>query len=146
MTPMEMDIEIEKQKAIAKKNPKENQIQNPITQTKEVGAVSGRPPPATSMGVGQFFNPEDGDTILSSQSLIQAMYFSKEMMLKEDHPLALNLSFSVSLGLMPVTLSVKTTGCGIRKSQFTSDESGEMEIDTFHQSLLIPVIIGGIDV
>lgn len=92
-------------------------------------AVSGRPPPATSMGVGQFFNPEDGDTILSSQSLIQAMYFSKEMMLKEDHPLALNLSFSVSLGLMPVTLSVKTTGCGIRKSEFTSDESGEMEID-----------------
>lgn len=51
-------------------------------------------------------------------------------MLKEDHPLALNLSFSVSLGLMPVTLSVKTTGCGIRKSEFTSDESGEMEIDS----------------
>ncbi|OIT27446.1 hypothetical protein A4A49_59657 [Nicotiana attenuata] len=82
------------------------------------------------MGVGQFFNPEDGDTILSSQSLIQAMYFSKEMMLKEDHPLALILSFSVSLGLMPVTLSVKTTGCGIRKSEFTSDEFGEMEIDS----------------
>lgn len=51
-------------------------------------------------------------------------------MLNEDHPLALNLSFSVSLGLMPVTLSVKTTGCGIRKSEFTADEAGEMEIDS----------------
>lgn len=54
----------------------------------------------------------------------------QEMILNEDHPLALNLSFSVSLGLMPVTLSVKTTGCGIRKSEFTADETGEMEIDS----------------
>lgn len=51
-------------------------------------------------------------------------------MLNEDHPLALNLSFSVSVGLMPVTLSVKTTGCGIRKSEFTADEIGELEIDS----------------
>ncbi|CAN4079154.1 unnamed protein product [Withania somnifera] len=92
-------------------------------------AVSGRPPPATSMGVGQFFKPEDGETALSSGLLIGSMFSLKEMMLNEDHPLALNLSFSVSLGLMPVTLSVKTTGCGIRKSEFTADETGEMEID-----------------
>ncbi|XP_060196012.1 uncharacterized protein LOC132625198 isoform X2 [Lycium barbarum] len=92
-------------------------------------ALSGRPPPATSMGVGQFFKPEDGETVLSSGSLIGSMFSLKEMMLNEDHPLALNLTFSVSLGLMPVTLSVKTTGCGIRKSEFTDDEPGEMEID-----------------
>ncbi|XP_049382837.1 uncharacterized protein LOC125847215 isoform X1 [Solanum stenotomum] len=92
-------------------------------------AVSGRPPPATSMGVGQFFKPEDGETALSSGSLIRSMFSLQEMILNEDHPLALNLSFSVSLGLMPVTLSVKTTGCGIRKSEFTADETGEMEID-----------------
>lgn len=54
----------------------------------------------------------------------------QEMMLNEDHPLALNLSFSVSLGLMPVTLSIKTTGCGIRKSEFTAEETGEMEMDS----------------
>ncbi|XP_047263581.1 uncharacterized protein LOC107860723 isoform X2 [Capsicum annuum] len=92
-------------------------------------AVSGRPPPATSMGVGQFFKPEDEETALSSGSLIWSMFSVKEMMLNEDHPLALNLSFSVSVGLMPVTLSVKTTGCGIRKSEFTADEIGELEID-----------------
>lgn len=92
-------------------------------------AVSGRPPPATSMGVGQFFEPEDGETALSSGSLIRSIFSLKEMMLNEDHPLALNLSFSVSLGLMPVTLSIKTTGCGIRKSEFTAEETGEMEMD-----------------
>lgn len=49
------------------------------------------------------------------------------MTLKEDHPLALSLTFSVSLGLLPVSLSLTTTGCGIKKSEFPIEESGDEE-------------------
>jgi hypothetical protein len=38
------------------------------------------------------------------------------MFLAEDHPLVLNLSFSASLGLLPVILSLKTAGCGIKNT------------------------------
>lgn len=48
----------------------------------------------------------------------------QEMFLKEDHPLAFNLSFAISLGLLPVTLSLETAGCGIKKSGLP-DEDGE---------------------
>lgn len=46
--------------------------------------------------------------------------------MKEDHPLALNLSFTISLGLLPVTLSLKTAGCGIKNSELP-DEAGDAE-------------------
>lgn len=46
----------------------------------------------------------------------------QEMFLKEDHPLALNLSFSISLGLLPVTLSLKPAGCGIKSSGEDGDD------------------------
>lgn len=49
------------------------------------------------------------------------------MALKEDHPLALSLTFSASLGLLPVSLSIRTTGCGIKKSEFPIEESGDEE-------------------
>ncbi|KAI7995335.1 Flavonoid 3'-monooxygenase [Camellia lanceoleosa] len=39
-----------------------------------------------------------------------------DIILKEDHPLAFNMSFAISLGLFPVKLSLETTGCGIKKS------------------------------
>jgi hypothetical protein len=47
--------------------------------------------------------------------------------LKEDHPLALTLSFSVSLGLLPVILSLGTTGCGIKNigDQMEADKNSE---------------------
>lgn len=51
----------------------------------------------------------------------------QEMFLKEDHPLALNLSFSISLGLLPVTMSLKTAGCGIKSSGLPDDEAGDVE-------------------
>ncbi|KAL8475315.1 hypothetical protein ACS0TY_028116 [Phlomoides rotata] len=89
--------------------------------------VSGRPPPATSMGVGQFFNPKDGEHVFSSYQLIQSSYLEKDVSLKEDHPLALRLTFSVSLGLLPVSLSLKTTGCGIKRYEFPIEESGDEE-------------------
>uniref|UniRef100_A0A5B6ZJW4 GPI inositol-deacylase n=1 Tax=Davidia involucrata TaxID=16924 RepID=A0A5B6ZJW4_DAVIN len=89
--------------------------------------VSGRPPPATSMAVGQFFNPEEGERDFSPQMLLLSTYFQKDIILKEDHPLALNLSFTISLGLLPVKLSLKTTGCGIKKSGLPVEESGELE-------------------
>ncbi|XP_042061957.1 uncharacterized protein LOC121805967 isoform X1 [Salvia splendens] len=89
--------------------------------------VSGRPPPAASMGVGQFFNPKDGEKIFSSYQLISSLYTEQDMTLKEDHPLAVSLTFSASLGLLPVSLSIKTTGCGIKKSEFPIEESGDEE-------------------
>ena len=48
-------------------------------------------------------------------------------MLKEDHPLAFNISFSISLGLLPITLSLKTAGCGIKNSGLPDEEARSME-------------------
>ncbi|XP_042497704.1 uncharacterized protein LOC122076467 isoform X1 [Macadamia integrifolia] len=89
--------------------------------------VSGRPPPAASMGVGQFYNPEEGEQELSAWALLRSAFSQEELLLKEDHPLALNLSFSVSLGLLPVALSVKTLGCGIKKSGLPDEEAGDLD-------------------
>uniref|UniRef100_A0A2P2J4X6 Uncharacterized protein LOC105140193 isoform X1 n=2 Tax=Rhizophora mucronata TaxID=61149 RepID=A0A2P2J4X6_RHIMU len=95
--------------------------------------VSGRPPPAVSMAVGQFFNPEDGMRDLSAQLMLLSAYSPKEMLLEEDHPLAYNLSFGVSLGLLPVSLSLKSTGCGINKSELSAveieDKDGRKEFE-----------------
>ncbi|CAN6217106.1 unnamed protein product [Urochloa humidicola] len=78
--------------------------------------ISGRPPPAASMAVGQFFNPEEGASALSIGRIIRSSFAPEEIFLSEDHPLALNLSFCASLGLLPVTLSLKTSGCGIKNA------------------------------
>ncbi|KAL9157438.1 hypothetical protein ABFS82_08G005700 [Erythranthe guttata] len=89
--------------------------------------VSGRPPPAASMGVGQFFNPKDGEQVFSPYKLIHSLFTDKDDNLKEDHPLTLNLTFSVSLGLLPVSLSLITTGCGIKKSEFPIEDTEDVE-------------------
>lgn len=89
--------------------------------------ISGRPPPAASMAVGQFFNPDDGKRDLSAQFMLLSSHSQKELLLKEDHPLALNLSFTVSLGLLPISLSLTTTGCGIQRSGLLAEEVGDME-------------------
>ncbi|XP_073124848.1 uncharacterized protein [Henckelia pumila] len=102
--------------------------------------VSGRPPPATSMGVGQFFNPKDGEQVFPPHWLIQSSYLEKEVTLKEDHPLAFNLTFSASLGLLPISLSLKTTGCGIRKSEFPGLEPRDMEIGRFCRLRCFPPV------
>ncbi|TVU11060.1 hypothetical protein EJB05_44622 [Eragrostis curvula] len=81
-----------------------------------IQTISGRPPPAASMAVGQFFDPEEGTIALSVGDIIRSSIAPEEMFLPEDHPLALNLSFSVSLGLLPVKLSLKTAGCGIKNT------------------------------
>ncbi|XP_062151546.1 GPI inositol-deacylase isoform X6 [Alnus glutinosa] len=90
--------------------------------------VSGRPPPAASMAVGQFYNPEEGKIELPSLLMLQSIYSHKQdMLVKEDHPLALNLSFAISLGLLPVTLSLKTVGCGVKNSGLQDGEAGNEE-------------------
>ncbi|OMO69087.1 GPI inositol-deacylase PGAP1-like protein [Corchorus olitorius] len=88
--------------------------------------ISGRPPPATSMAVGQFFNPDEGEIELSPISMLLSIRSHKDVILKEDHPLALNLSFAISLGLLPSTFSLKTTGCGIKDSGLL-DGAGDAE-------------------
>ncbi|KAL6977137.1 hypothetical protein U1Q18_025932 [Sarracenia purpurea var. burkii] len=127
--------------------------------------VSGRPPPAASMAVGQFFSPEEGELQFSPQLLLFSTFSPKYMIsqedrplafnksisllmdysfthlltapslnsvaqditLKEDHPLAFNMSFTISLGLLPVKLALKTTGCGIKKSALPAEEAGDVE-------------------
>ncbi|XP_022750511.1 uncharacterized protein LOC111299544 isoform X2 [Durio zibethinus] len=88
--------------------------------------ISGRPPPATSMAVGQFFNPDEGEIEFSPVSMLLSTHSHKDIFLKEDHPLAFNLSFAISLGLLPVTFSLKTAGCGIKDSGLL-DEAGDSE-------------------
>ncbi|XP_050913239.1 GPI inositol-deacylase isoform X1 [Lathyrus oleraceus] len=89
--------------------------------------VSGRPPPAASMAVGQFFNPEEGNKDLSPWFMFQSTYSQKELLLEESHPLAVKLSFSISLGLLPVTLFMNTVSCGIRNSGLPEEEAGDLE-------------------
>lgn len=57
----------------------------------------------------------------------------QEMFLQEDHPLALNLSFSISLGLLPVTLSLKPAGCGIK----SPGETGDIENNSNYSFFLV---------
>ncbi|XP_031404775.1 uncharacterized protein LOC116213832 isoform X2 [Punica granatum] len=90
-------------------------------------SVSGRPPPAASMAVGQFFDPGEGEREFSRLAMLSSMYSEKDIFFKEDHPLAFNLSFGISLGLLPVTLSLKTAGCGIKKSGLPLEEAGDVE-------------------
>ncbi|KAL1207095.1 hypothetical protein V5N11_004302 [Cardamine amara subsp. amara] len=92
-------------------------------------AVSGKPPVAVSMAVGQFFNPQEGAMEVSSQAMLLSTYWAKEIFLKEDHPLAYNLSFASSLGLLPVTLSLKTAGCGIKTFGLPDGETGDLDKD-----------------
>ncbi|KAL2320234.1 hypothetical protein Fmac_029203 [Flemingia macrophylla] len=89
--------------------------------------VSGRPPPAASMAVGQFFNPAEGNQELSPWFMLQSTYSQKDLLFEEAHPLAVKLSFAISLGLLPVTLSLKTVGCGIRNSGLPEEEAGDLE-------------------
>ncbi|CAN1188046.1 GPI inositol-deacylase [Linum perenne] len=89
--------------------------------------VSGRPPPPASMAVGQFFDPKEGERKLSAPVMLLSAYSSKDMVLEEDHPLAFNLSFDVSLGLLPTALSLETTGCGIKRSGLPDEEAGDIE-------------------
>ncbi|XP_060964392.1 uncharacterized protein LOC133033560 [Cannabis sativa] len=49
---------------------------------------------------------------------------------RSDHPLALNLSFSISLGLLPATLSLKIAGCGIKYSGLQDEETEDVESNT----------------
>ncbi|KAK1629882.1 hypothetical protein QYE76_004197 [Lolium multiflorum] len=95
--------------------------------------ISGRPPPAASMAVGQFFNPAEGTSALSVAKIVRSSYVSEEIFLKEDHPLALTLSFSVSLGLLPVILSLGTTGCGIKNigDQMEADKNNLCKLRCF---------------
>ncbi|KAH9743747.1 Hydrolases acting on ester bond [Citrus sinensis] len=92
-----------------------------------LSAESGRPPPAVSMAVGQFFNPQEGEREFSSQSMLLSAYSPKDLFLKEDHPLVFNLTFAISLGLLPITLSLRTASCGIQNSGFANEEAGDIE-------------------
>ena len=42
-----------------------------------IQTISGRPPPAASMAVGQFFNPEEGTSALSVGTILRSSYVSE---------------------------------------------------------------------
>ncbi|WCJ21260.1 GPI inositol-deacylase [Euphorbia peplus] len=90
-------------------------------------SLSGRPPPAASMAVGQFFNPDDGKKDLSVLLMLFNTYSRKEIFLEEDHSLAFSLSFPISLGLLPVTISLKTVGCGLRRPELPAEDAEERD-------------------
>ncbi|KAK9704867.1 hypothetical protein RND81_07G016400 [Saponaria officinalis] len=102
--------------------------------------VSGRSPPAASMTVGKFFNPEKGAVKLSPSSILLSTYSQKEMSFKEGHPIALDLSFAISLGLLPVTLSLKTTGCGIKRSVLQDKKDGDAESSRLRKLRCFPAV------
>ncbi|TYH52604.1 hypothetical protein ES332_D09G039800v1 [Gossypium tomentosum] len=87
--------------------------------------ISGSPP-TTSMAIGQFFNPDEGEIEFSPISMLSSRHFHEDIFFKEDHPLAFNVSFAINLGLLPVTFSLKTTSCGIKGSGLL-DEGGDMD-------------------
>uniref|UniRef100_A0A7N0T4W6 GPI inositol-deacylase n=1 Tax=Kalanchoe fedtschenkoi TaxID=63787 RepID=A0A7N0T4W6_KALFE len=89
--------------------------------------ISGRPPPIASMAVGQFFDPKDGNKDLSFGKLLLSAYSQRDMLFKENHPLVFNMSFGISLGLLPITLSLRTVGCGIKISELPIEEAGDVE-------------------
>lgn len=50
------------------------------------------------------------------------------MRLGENHPLVWNLSIAVSLGTLPVILSVKTVSCGIQETVLAKEHPEPEEI------------------
>lgn len=58
---------------------------------------------------------------------VHDLFSIQEMSLKEDHPLALNLSFTPSLGFLPVMFSLKTAGCGIKNSGLPDEQGGDVD-------------------
>ncbi|KAI6670105.1 hypothetical protein NL676_004990 [Syzygium grande] len=99
--------------------------------TSTMQSISGKPPPAASMAVGQFFNPEEGQKEFSPLKLFSSSYSQKDIFLKEYHHIAFNLSFGISLGLLPVTLSLKTAHCGIKDSGLPVEEAGLCKLRCF---------------
>ncbi|KAF7072002.1 hypothetical protein CFC21_077202 [Triticum aestivum] len=110
--------------------------------------ISGRPPPAASMAVGQFFNPVEGTSALSVGRIVHSSYSPEEIFLKEDHPMALTLSFSVSLGLLPVLFSLRTTGCGIKNigDQIEADKNNLCKLRCFPPVALAWDSVSGIHI
>lgn len=51
----------------------------------------------------------------------------QDLFLKEDHPLMYNLSFGVSLGLLPIEMTLKTVSCGIKDAGLPIEEAGDTE-------------------
>lgn len=89
--------------------------------------ISGRPPPAASMAVGQFYKPSEGRATFSPSWIISTVFGQKDVHLVENHAVLFNLSLPVSMGVMPLTIELKTTSCGIRNSVFANEEPGDRE-------------------
>ena len=49
----------------------------------------------------------------------------QEIQLVEHHPLVFNLSFSVSMGILPPTVELKTSSCGIKTSIFAKEGASD---------------------
>ncbi|KAH7282837.1 hypothetical protein KP509_35G049700 [Ceratopteris richardii] len=89
--------------------------------------LSGRPPPAASMAVGQFYKPSEGRHTLPPFWIASTILGHKDVQLVENHPLLVNLTLSLSTGVLPVKMEMKTASCGIRNSVFANEDPGDLE-------------------
>ncbi|KAM0018193.1 hypothetical protein Hdeb2414_s0027g00696401 [Helianthus debilis subsp. tardiflorus] len=58
--------------------------------------------------------------------LLLSVFSQKDIFIMEDHPIVMNITFSINLGLLQATVSLETTGCGIKKSGLPVEEAGDM--------------------
>ncbi|KAL3677735.1 hypothetical protein R1sor_020691 [Riccia sorocarpa] len=103
--------------------------------------VSGRPPAAASMAVGQFYNPKDGKTVLSPGWLLSSTYKQQGLVLKENHPIITDLSSPFSLGSLPVSLEIRTRSCGSTDSVLANSKPTESELMSLCKLRCFPPVI-----
>lgn len=60
----------------------------------------------------------------------------QEIQLAEHHPLVFNFSFSASMGILPPTMELKTSSCGIETSVFANEGTGDRDHTSMQTSFL----------
>ncbi|KAG6557641.1 hypothetical protein Mapa_000922 [Marchantia paleacea] len=103
--------------------------------------VSGRPPPAASMAVGQFYNPKDGKTVFSPWWLLSSTYKQQGLIIKENHPIVADFSMAVSLGTLPMSLEINTTSCGSTDSVLAKSKPTESELMSLCKLRCFPPVV-----
>ncbi|KAL2624469.1 hypothetical protein R1flu_008714 [Riccia fluitans] len=103
--------------------------------------VSGRPPAAASMAVGQFYNPKEGKMVLSPWWLLTSTYRQQGLVLKESHPIVTDFSMAFSLGSLPISLEIRTRSCGSTDSVLADSKPTESELMSLCKLRCFPPVI-----
>ncbi|CAM6094752.1 unnamed protein product [Calypogeia fissa] len=92
-------------------------------------SISGRPPPAASMAVGQFYNSKDGKNVFSPWWFVSSTLKKKGLLLRENHPLVADITMAVSLGTLPMVLEINASSCGSTDSVLAKQKPSGPELD-----------------